>query len=909
MCYIELSEIKGVQMEEQTENHYGNITFSQLAHFIVSLCGYDALLSEKELTESEKKLIESKINDAYKEKGTYEKFRFTDKNSIFSKVWGFFTKLEDDFEIPKIELISPFSLDGEKSIIKNCSHSQHFYYNLIWYYILNIGTSLETDQATLSKSILFSHLWNNETLFTHILPYKNISFKNIFEDFKNKHRKTHEKIYKLVENNCKDKDADSIKRTLEQCRKENKNPPWKVFYPLLKTFYEIDKEYSEKLFNCYFYTNFKNSLKHLAINEGYWNKLEEIIDNHEDESKMDFLVADTLKINRLVEEQSEILNLLNELTKENIPSSLEKFEENKSEIKKKLPNLFPFFENWFLAKKFVFQFLEKTDLEILEKAVEWYLKALEERKYFAGIFLIKFLTEAVSVSIYYDYKKNPAQARKRIQNHYCLSNGTKTALDKNSKVFFDFALAFDIFVNEKKDSAILYYHASENFWLKFPPTSEKSEKLCKDDYLKFMRIELDNEKDNFCKSKQFYENISDNKINHHIPSKKDISYTPILMAICQKYYDIVELYLDEKEYPSLDVNTPATNKCYPVHEILTKCWQSGTTILSPHAPVRDIDSKLKDLFFKILERTDKKVLSTETNRTKISILQTAIDTLDIEIVQAVLEKMLGEGKFPSDYRITADEMSPLYYAINKRNHLVNPDKNDVMSAQNIKYENLFGPGFTAETKERYFNNIMKFTSHVAGVINEKLNNIPKDEWEKSISKIDKIIDLLISKTENVDDFIFYPPAEKIVNNIGVNALLLTCEYNDTVTCKKLIEAGADLSKSIGKCLHPHPFSTDSYFFFPHNFIYRAIQFESWDCLELVLTEYKQKIKDTNMMHCSEGFPITPLVYFLILSIGKSVNVPYSNQQYSPRFIPLFLDAGADFNEPTIYGSANKILQG
>ena len=74
MCYSELSEIKGVQMEEQTENHYGNITFSQLAHFIVSLCGKDALLVAK------KCLTDSEINDAYKEKGTYEKFRY---NNVF----------------------------------------------------------------------------------------------------------------------------------------------------------------------------------------------------------------------------------------------------------------------------------------------------------------------------------------------------------------------------------------------------------------------------------------------------------------------------------------------------------------------------------------------------------------------------------------------------------------------------------------------------------------------------------------------------------------------------------------------------------------------------------------------------------------------------------------------------------
>ena len=646
-------------MEEQTENIYGNVTFSQLAHFIVSLCGKDALVAKECLTDSE-------INDAYKEKGSYDKFRFTDKNSIFGKVWDFFTVLEDEFEIPKIELISPFSLDEEKSIIKNCSLSQHFYCHLIGGYISSIFyTPAEIKRNDLSKSIIYSYLLQTEISHQYIYNYKKLRFKDIFEEFKIESKKTYEEIYKLVADNSEDEEADSIsiKRTLEQCRKDNKNPPWKVFYPLLKTFHNIDKEYSEKLFNYYFYTNFKSSLKHLAIDENDWNKLEEIIDNHEDESKMDFLVADIKKIDSLREEQSEILNLLNELTKENIPSSLERFKEYKSEIKKKLPNSFPFFENWFLAKKFVFLFLEKTDLEILEKAVECYLKALEEGKYFAGIFLIKFLTEAVSVSIYYDYKKNPAQARKRIQNNYSLSSDTKTALDKDSKVFFDFALAFDIFVNEKKDTAILYYHTEENFWQKFPPTSEKSKELSGKDFSHSMGMEFhqipsfedlteenmfseETDKTSKFKSKQFYENISDNKINHHIPTKKDISYTPISMAICQKYYDIVELYLDKEKYPSLDVNIPATNNCYPVHEILTKCHQSGATFLGQlHTPVRDINPQLKNLFFKILERTDKKVLSTKTNRTKISILQTAIDTLDIEIIQAILEKMLGEGKW------------------------------------------------------------------------------------------------------------------------------------------------------------------------------------------------------------------------------------------------------------------------
>lgn len=572
-----------------------------------------------------------------------------------------------------------------------------------------------------------------------------------------------------------------------------------------------------------------------------------------------------------------------------------------------------------------FQFLEKADFSKLEKAVEWYLKALETGKYFAGIFLIKFLTEAVSVSIYYDYKKNPAQARKRIYEYYSTHcTERKTALDKDSKTFFDFALAFDLFVNEKKDTAILYYHASENFWLKFPPTSEKSKELSGKDFLHSMGMEFhqipsfeelteenmfseENDNTSNFKSKKFFKKISDSKINNFILKNHKVAYPPISRAICQKYYDIVELYLDEKEYPSLDVNIPATNNCYPIHEMLTKCKQSGTTDISNiHAAVRDIDTQLKKLFFKILERTNKDVLSTETNRTKISILQTAIDTLDIEIVQAVLEKMLGEGKFPSNYRITADEHSPLYYAISKKNHLVNPkhflDIEKNMDGENLVHKNFFAPGFTAEDRKNYYNQMNKLFHNAYEPYKKISDKIPTEEWDESISKIDKIIDLLISKTENVDDFINYPPAAKIVNEHGINALLWACECNDVVTCKKLISAGADITKSVGKIpLLQSP--SGELIFLPHNFIYRAINFEAWDCLELVLTEYKQKIKDTDMMHASKEFPMTPLVYFLITLINKSVN------EKLDKFIPLFLDAGADLNEPTIYGSVNEILRG
>lgn len=78
---------------EQEKIIYGNITLSQLTHFAVELCGKDALIQMGFLTDSE-------LNDAYKEKGSYLKFRYTDKNSLFQKIYQFLSELEKEFEIP-----------------------------------------------------------------------------------------------------------------------------------------------------------------------------------------------------------------------------------------------------------------------------------------------------------------------------------------------------------------------------------------------------------------------------------------------------------------------------------------------------------------------------------------------------------------------------------------------------------------------------------------------------------------------------------------------------------------------------------------------------------------------------------------------------------------------------------------
>ena len=415
----------------------------------------------------------------------------------------------------------------------------------------------------------------------------------------------------------------------------------------------------------------------------------------------------------------------------------------------------------------------------------------------------------------------------------------------------------------------------------------------------FRHVEINStEKESVRKSKEYLLEIGDSKINDILPTTHAVAYTPLCNATVQGFYDVVERYLDESVYPSLDVNKPSTNNCYPVHEILTKC--KGTQTGNP-LPITSIGKKEKELFFKILDRTDKRSLFTETNRLRLSPLQTAIETLDKEIISALVDKMVGKDFFPSGYKISADMVSPLYYAIGYKHQILNFSK--FLEKEEISVSNpatLFRPGFSAsEKKESLGHDIESYFRHI--ILQYQSNSLSQKESQELHAKINSIVEVLISKTQDVDEFILWSLNTPIKQEQGCTAFLLACEWNDTIVCRKLIEAGADITKAVGNCPsmslpNGRPLYT------PNNFLYRAIHFKSWDCLEMALTEYKGKI--SRQMHCSE-VQMTPLVYFLCYV----QTMEFTEAQYlCERFIPLFQSAGASFDEPTILGSASDILK-
>ena len=259
--------------------------------------------------------------------------------------------------------------------------------------------------------------------------------------------------------------------------------------------------------------------------------------------------------------------------------------------------------------------------------------------------------------------------------------------------------------------------------------------------------------------------------------------------------------------------------------------------------------------------------------------------------------------------IDADEVSPLYYAINRKEAIKLGFSKFMKKLEdnpfNITWKNFDMPGLT--TGEKAINRDYRI-GKIKNVNIDFAEQIKKysftqkygDEktFDEQIIQLDKIIEYLVSKTDDLDDYV-----KSFDNQQGTNSLFLAAEYNDIKVCELLLSNGADPNKNLGRalmCTVPTEYNSYEYVFSNNSFIYRLIFFHSWDMLTLFLTKYKdlaQKSMEPN------EYGITPILYFLYYTSTLD-----NSKELRKQFISKFVKAGADLNKMSILGSAKQIIK-
>ncbi len=805
-------------------NKYGNVTLGQIAHFAVDVCGRDALLDFDPG-------LESNLPDLYREKGSYRNLRYSDASSIFGTTRKFLYKLEEEF---KLELIPSdhYCFEDGKKTIKTENHN--ICYDFIDCIIQNYISAIkefgpfEDTQEKASEAILCTVLLNDESeeMREFIRDCSKPSFKTLLEEYVKNQGIHYEGFYTDIENRLEEHDLENsgkdIKRSLVRCRSIDEFPKWRILHPLIKYILKQDPDCAGKLLSCYLYSNFKKALDLLAITPEFWAGMERLCENP-----------------RIIPQESFYSNL-----------SLSPIQDIES---------CSFTSHWTEAGRQVHAFLEYGEPDSLKKALEEYETAFSYR-YVAGSLLENFLHEAVAVSAYYDFRNSLKQARNRVRNSSSSEYENKTPLGSKTKKFYDFGFALDLFASEMEKSYSAYYMCRENFWGFFGSfsNSETARRLKEEDYTAGIVV-LDSEH-----LQVEVPDVTPGKINNLQPSDRMVSYTPISQAIAHEQFEEVKRLLDN---PKTKLDVPNSNNSYPIHEILTKY------------KYRRVDRSLVD---RILDKTSPMTLKAESNNRKFSALQLAMDSFDPELVQRVVEKMLGSNPyFKDDYRITSDEESPLYYAIQLKHFgLMVKSGNNLPFPQyeNIKWDNLAVPGFSASEKASY----LKSANELFGP--QLSEAVFKQEYcyfdEESA---DEIIKYIASKTRNVDAFVLKTKE----GTQGCNALLLACEYNDVSTCKSLLKHGANTSIILGYSSLVFP-SENKELYYPNDCIFRSIWFRAWDTLEFLLNELINKKKKYLQPEKSDMDPLNFLIIVLLNSklqqkeVGRLLN----------WFQPLFIAAGA-----------------
>jgi hypothetical protein len=159
----------------------------------------------------------------------------------------------------------------------------------------------------------------------------------------------------------------------------------------------------------------------------------------------------------------------------------------------------------------------------------------------------------------------------------------------------------------------------------------------------------------------------------------------------------------------------------------------------------------------------------------------------------------------------------------------------------------------------------------------------REIWKQELSELKEIVNYLVCKTDDVDAF------AKEVSGDKITALSFAVECNFDDICRLLIEKGSNPAR----IFYSNGIQYDSHLF-------RAAWFKSWKTLEMLLTDFKDKIRPIiNERYRKDRQTVTHLLFKIDNVPLYKYSVNHENFKIIEHFIPLFRSVGAEFDIPGI----------
>lgn len=707
------------------------------------------------------------------------------KDNTYSKYLNRLFKEEDSD-------LSALSLTDDKSIAK-------FVLDTILPYLQN-EYSLSNNLCDFTKNFvnsLYKRFVTNETpILDYCLNFDSFDIQDYLKQAKQKYTTAFENIgnkYQSLKKfrECFDNE-DTIKNIINSMKSKGDNPTWFNMEQLLKHVQD-DKQISSLLIDAYIMTNIYATLH------------------------------DKKQTKSIVEVQYEATNCINlGIQYFFVDYGYKTFEQKGNDILKLIECSTPAFEfycNWFRG----YHCVAKGNLD---DAKEYYKKAFAARR-FAGCQIKCFLKQAFALTCYNDFNAD------KVRDSAESKKNSQSPLSIDAKKFWNYGYAAGIFEQKVEETHQITFHRVDNIFKyygtkMFFDNTDFYKKLISEHPNSFY-LPSDDEK-TFCKEFDRLRHLTKTDINKRIrmcgehPTKN----LPIVVALfcvencyssgyndlAKKFIGLITKWLTE--FNNLD---------------FTLCSDKGSTIacdaiqqykiLKFHHSDLNIN-EVKQIVLAIIKKSDEESLKKNSFKLKRCALQEAIESCDIEIVEAVCKKFNDIGTL----RISADETSPVYYAIHRYVYLYRYKNGRELRPEEFGEEymiwhNLDVPGLTTEDKKMQMQKLESNTElwEAAKKIYMWESYGKEEIWEDELNWIKEVCLCLIDHTQNQDEY------KKKDQDMVFTSLLFAVESNNVHICRALIKKDAN----------PHIKQ-------PYTFIHRCIRWESWNVLAMYMEEFPERAK-------------------------------------------------------------------